>query len=201
MRSASTASCCAAAWALSQWDKGTDLESLFVYSHNTEILRDIQQRRRIVDDMVAEQLASIRRMKANAVARSAEQRNYEVAAARQQHRARMMALSSALQSMGQTPASSAYSTSPATTRRGSPSTTQGGCSSDFSCGIGYTCVKNTFQSIGYCAKAVNEYGVQTYDLPDPASVGPKMPVSTDCKGLGDCPIGFSCDLRSGACIK
>lgn len=38
-----------------------------------------------------------------------------------------------------------------------------GCSSDFSCGIGQTCVKRNFSSTGVCMKKVNEYGgVETH---------------------------------------
>lgn len=75
------------------------------------------------------------------------------------------------------------------------------CSSDFSCGVGYVCVKANFASRGRCAKAVDDVGVPTYQTPSLDSVGPKMPDPHDCDFDMDCPVGFRCEPKSGACIK
>lgn len=44
------------------------------------------------------------------------------------------------------------------------------CSSDFECSIGNRCVKNNYSGSGRCLRAVNEYGVQTFDTPRTSSV-------------------------------
>jgi len=74
------------------------------------------------------------------------------------------------------------------------------CTSDFSCGIGYTCVKNRYEWSGVCAKAVDSFGVPTFKTPDLDSVGPNTGDDPDCMRDG-CPIGFRCDARSGFCLK
>jgi hypothetical protein len=75
------------------------------------------------------------------------------------------------------------------------------CSNDFSCGIGYTCVKKNYSNTGYCAKSVDKFGVQQFELPRLDSVGPKLPSDNDCTFDTDCPLGFKCDRKSGACFK
>jgi hypothetical protein len=79
-------------------------------------------------------------------------------------------------------------------------TVPAGCSSDFSCGTGFKCVKRQYQSIGVCLQSVDDVGVPTYDLPDLDSVGPKVPSASDCDRSG-CAAGFSCDLQSGTCVR
>lgn len=74
------------------------------------------------------------------------------------------------------------------------------CSSDFSCGIGQTCVKAPYKTRGTCMKTVNQYGTQQYNMPSTRSVGPNMSGGS-CKFSTDCPIGFKCDRRLKACIK
>lgn len=76
------------------------------------------------------------------------------------------------------------------------------CSGDYDCGaVGAACIKDNFQSTGFCAKTVNEYGVQTFHLARPDSVLPKMPSPLDCRWDPDCPIGFQCASQSGACVR
>ncbi len=174
-------------WVSQQWTKGTDLESLFAYSHNTETLRGIREQEQIVEDMLERHVTSIRNMRASAVNASAQQRDGEVVAARAEHRAAMMAIANALQSSSQQ------------SRR--DESQNAGCSSDFECSMGQRCLKNNYAFAGVCVKSVNAYGNQTFNGPQGSSIGPKLPVSTDCKGFGDCPIGFSCDTPSGACIQ
>ena len=74
------------------------------------------------------------------------------------------------------------------------------CSSDFSCGIGYTCVKDSYKTRGTCMESVNKYGSRVYNMPSTSSVGPNMS-SGDCKFNTDCPIGFKCDRRAKVCVK
>src|SRR5207245_2558553 len=44
------------------------------------------------------------------------------------------------------------------------------CTSDYSCGYGAKCVKAEYRSEGYCAKAVDQYGIPTFSPPNPNSV-------------------------------
>lgn len=74
------------------------------------------------------------------------------------------------------------------------------CSSDYSCGVGYACVKEPYKTRGVCMKTVNEYGIQTFDLPRKRSIGPKMS-GEGCTFVTDCPIGFKCDRDLEVCVK
>jgi hypothetical protein len=213
-------------WAIREWinSKGAaDIESLFAYSHNTAVLGEIQRGKADAQASFDHALAGIEEMRSAEILGSAQHRDTEISVAHERYRQRMAAIATALQQASQTmarPVPSGSSTLPSgsnmtptvavpsysrttatTTGTGSFIAPPNGCMSDFSCGIGYTCVKNNYSSTGFCAKAVTSYGNQTFDLPRLDSVGPKMPVSTDCKMLSDCPIGFRCDLRSGACLK
>ena len=75
------------------------------------------------------------------------------------------------------------------------------CSSDYSCGIGYTCVKDLYKSRGTCMKTVNEYGVQQFNMPSSNSLRIRGYNDAECTFNTDCPIGFKCDRRSKVCIK
>jgi hypothetical protein len=75
------------------------------------------------------------------------------------------------------------------------------CNSDFECTYGEKCVKPNYSGTGSCMKAVNNYGLPQYDLPRLNSVGPKTPSRSDCSYDTQCPIGFKCDSKSGACVK
>jgi len=79
------------------------------------------------------------------------------------------------------------------------STHDNSCSSDYSCGIGYSCVKKPFSSTGICLKAVDSYGTPTYKMPDSNSINIKTEGS--CMFNTDCPIGFRCDNTLKACVK
>ena len=74
------------------------------------------------------------------------------------------------------------------------------CTSDFSCGFGSLCVKRRYSSSGFCAKAVDSTGVQTFDGPDLDSIGPNVGDKSDCEVDG-CPAGFRCDRGSGVCLR
>jgi hypothetical protein len=77
------------------------------------------------------------------------------------------------------------------------------CSSDYDCQYGAKCVKAQFESEGYCAEAVNKYGVPTFSPPDPKSVYPGGP--GQCAFDTDCPVLFYCKIEPGqirgACLK
>lgn len=76
-----------------------------------------------------------------------------------------------------------------------------GCTSDYSCGIGFICVKAPLNDSGVCMKSVNEYGLQQYNMPSLKSVGPNHDLNGQCSFDTDCPIGFKCDRNYKACIK
>lgn len=74
-----------------------------------------------------------------------------------------------------------------------------GCSSDFSCGIGSSCVKARFSSNGVCMRTVDANGSRIYNSPSLESVGVRA--SEGCRFNSDCAIGFNCDNRLKVCIK
>jgi hypothetical protein len=79
------------------------------------------------------------------------------------------------------------------------------CTSDYSCGVGYTCLKEMYSSKGVCAKAVDSYGTPTYRMPSNDSIGVKTDDSDMCSFSTDCPIGFKCQKSPGKikgyCVK
>ena len=177
-----------------------DLEALLAYSHNVAILAQMNEMRAQIQALYNDSMSRIEQLQTSEVEQSAAQRDQEVEMAREQHRRRMMAVAAGLQAMGQS-MSQPQGYRPATSTVITPYAA--GCSSDFDCsgGVGYVCVKQNFATTGYCATAVNSYGTQTFQAPRLNSVMPKMPVSTDCKGLMDCPPGFSCQVTSGTCVR
>jgi hypothetical protein len=75
------------------------------------------------------------------------------------------------------------------------------CTSDFGCGAGFACVKPNYSGQGTCLKSVDDVGVPTFDGPSLDSVGPKLPDPHDCDFDTDCPAGFRCEPKSGACVR
>jgi hypothetical protein len=71
-----------------------------------------------------------------------------------------------------------------------------GCSSDFDCGLGQSCVKPQYSRRGSCMKSVNSSGIQQFN-PHQNNVGPNT--SKQCTFNTDCPIGFRCS--GGNCVK
>lgn len=175
------------------------LEPLFVYSHNTRLrayaetqLAGLKTSRRAAKRALTEQ----RRL---ATQLAAVERDEEIAANKRRFAAAMSAFAQGMASAQQGAAQRTTSTQPS---YGTTTTaTSSGCSSDHGCGYGYRCVKANYASTGYCAHSVNAYGVPTYQLPDMDSVFVKMPKGSDCKLVTDCPPGFACDTRSGACVR
>lgn len=75
------------------------------------------------------------------------------------------------------------------------------CTSDFGCGMGFKCVKEPLSSSGTCMRAVSEYGMRQYNMPDAGSVGPNLNIQGQCDYGRRCPIGFRCDRRLKVCVK
>lgn len=78
----------------------------------------------------------------------------------------------------------------------SSSSSDSGCTSDYSCGVGYKCVKPQYNSEGICMKSVDSNDIQQFNSPQ-NNVGPNM--NKQCTFNTDCAIGFSC--VSGNCVK
>jgi hypothetical protein len=74
------------------------------------------------------------------------------------------------------------------------------CVNDYGCPYGSTCVHDGTSS--YCAKKVNEYGVQTFSGPDPSSGRIK---TSGCMFDTQCPPSYRCAKALGAvygtCVK
>ena len=174
-----------------------DVESLFVYSHNLRLRAFVESRRA---ELAAARDTAIQRLqllRSDAVASSIDIRNVEVAERRREFG---MALKAAADGMAA--ASRPVQTQPIyTPSNPAGSTSVPGCSSDFDCGVGGTCVKPYYSGSGTCARAVNAYGNSSFALPRTDSIFVNVPDSADCKVLTDCPIGFRCDLNSGACLR
>ena len=73
------------------------------------------------------------------------------------------------------------------------------CSSDYTCGVGFSCVKKPFSTTGVCMQAVNSRGVPVYKRPDSSST--RIKTRGDCDSLTDCPAGFTCHPTLKACVK
>jgi hypothetical protein len=69
-----------------------------------------------------------------------------------------------------------------------------GCTSDYACGIGFTCSKRMGSMFGECMRAVNRSGTPTFARDPSGHIGPG---ENQC--ASGCPPGFRCDL--GRCIK
>lgn len=80
-----------------------------------------------------------------------------------------------------------------------PSSHSDGCTSDYSCGVGYTCVKARYSSNGICMTSVDRDGVKTLNVPNSNSIGVRT--SEGCHSIADCPAGFECDYTLKACVK
>jgi hypothetical protein len=175
--------------------RDADLEALLAYSHNASVLRRITAMKDEIRANTQRRLARIERWRAADIRGSELARDLAIDQAEAENARALAAIGAGLQAASQ----AARPVPPTTTY--APTTTQtSACTSDYGCGIGRVCVKANYASTGFCAQAVNNFGNPTFDLPRLDSVGPKLPVSTDCKLPLDCPIGFTCDVRSGACL-
>jgi hypothetical protein len=171
-----------------------DLESAFVYSHNLRVRAYIVDRRERALTAKGEALRELEAARADAIAVARHERDLEVDANRRVFAA---TLAAAARSMGQ----NARTTAPTPVAPAATTFASKGCTSDFSCGIGHRCVKNNYSGQGFCAKAVDQFGTPTFDLPSTESVLAKVPGDADCHFDTECPIGFRCDLQSGACLR
>jgi len=173
-----------------------NLEGLFVYSHNMRIEAYVISRLAQIKLEKRKARRKLRRWKREAIKTAKQRHEVEVSAARRKFAAVVAAGVEGYNNAGRRTGTRNYS-GPGV----SVSSPKKACSSDFVCGIGYKCVKSNYSGAGFCAKAVNSYGNQTFDLPDLDSVFVKTPNVGDCKFNLDCPVGFSCDRDSGACLK
>lgn len=78
-----------------------------------------------------------------------------------------------------------------------------GCTNDFNCAYGSSCVKDQFKLRGFCARNVNAYGTPTFTPPNPSSVYPGG--EGDCRWDTECAAGFRCikgtGQISGHCLR
>ena len=74
-----------------------------------------------------------------------------------------------------------------------------GCTSDFQCGVGNSCVKQRYSNDGVCMKSVDSNGTRVYNMPNSNSIGVRT--SEGCQFNTDCPVGFSCDATYKACVR
>jgi hypothetical protein len=70
------------------------------------------------------------------------------------------------------------------------------CYSDYGCEYGSKCVKAPYRADGYCARAVDAYGIPTFAGPDSQSVMPGG--EGQCTFDVDCPIAFRCAIEPGS---
>jgi len=177
-------------------DPSADIESLLTYSHNAvlgaraaEVVRAALDPQKRALDAVEERRSRARAAVQN-IARAEE-------TARRRRVARAFGAALTAYSRGMAVAPDALPAG----RNLAVGTQGNACSSDFSCGIGFICVKNHFASSGFCAVAVDEYGLRQFPEPRTDTFGPAFPSSSGCHFSTDCPIGFHCDVKSGTCLK
>lgn len=182
-----------------------DVEAFAANSHNQRLKNELKSQIAEIEKHKAEFRATMNGYRDQRVELSAQQRNQEIEAADRRRRAiwaaALQGLADGMQNASRASSShtnsSAYAGGNAATEA-----TKTGCTSDFSCGVGQTCVKQFYNSTGVCMRAANEYGGPSFDLPDLDSVGPNMPSANSCTSVGaTCPAGFRCDYGSGRCIR
>lgn len=150
-------------------------------------------------DVAREEDLAISRVQLDAIE---QQKEAELEAARAEQ-ARRERISRALQSIGQ-PYQPSQSSTP--TQPYQPAVPQAvapnGCSSDYECGVGFVCAKDSLSFRGLCARAVDQNGIPQPRLPNPGSIGPG---TGNCQFDTDCTIGFRCIKSSGGlygnCMK
>lgn len=76
-----------------------------------------------------------------------------------------------------------------------------GCTSDYECGLGLSCIKGPMQSTGQCMQKVNEYGTPLPTISNPSSTLPNTNINGQCTLNSECPIGFRCDMTLKTCVK
>ena len=164
-------------------------------SHNDTINGEIKKALAEVRKHKADYRRMVEDNRNDRVHLSAQERDNEIESADRKRRAVWAA---ALQGFAQGMQSAGSAT---TSGASSHAYSGGGCTSDYSCGVGRKCLKQYYNSTGTCVQAVNEYGNPSYTPPDPASVGPNMPSKASCSIGTSCPVGFRCDFGSGVCVR
>ncbi|MEJ6520341.1 hypothetical protein PQI64_11350 [Shewanella bicestrii] len=87
------------------------------------------------------------------------------------------------------------------TSSSTPLTASSGCTSDYQCGLGLSCIKGPMQSTGQCMQKVNEYGTPLPTISNPSSTLPNYNINGQCTLNSECPIGFRCDMTLKTCVK
>ncbi|MGR6502806.1 hypothetical protein [Shewanella sp. Koi 1] len=82
-----------------------------------------------------------------------------------------------------------------------PLTASSGCTSDYECGLGLSCIKGPLQSTGQCMQKANEYGTPLPTISNPSSTLPNTNINGQCTLNSECPIGFRCDMTLKTCVK
>lgn len=181
-----------------------DVECLLAASHNAHVVADIAEQQARRDAEEREFFAAFERAQAREVEAldEARARGARPDDPREESGGRkaIRALGLILQGLGQGLAGVHSTASPSAPADSNLSATDS-CTSDYACGVGFVCVKSNYSVGGYCAKSVDAYGVPQLVQPRAGSVGVKTPVGTDCRSVGECPIGFRCELSSGACVR
>ncbi|MCG9965058.1 hypothetical protein [Shewanella cutis] len=80
-------------------------------------------------------------------------------------------------------------------------TASNGCTSDYQCGLGLSCIKAPMQNTGQCMQKVNEYGTPLPTISNPSSALPNTNINGQCTLNSECPIGFRCDMGLKVCVK
>lgn len=86
-------------------------------------------------------------------------------------------------------------------KRYQPLTASSGCTSDYECGVGLSCIKGPMQSTGQCMQKVNEFGTPLPTISNPNSTLPNTNINGQCTLNSECPIGFRCDMTLKTCVK
>jgi hypothetical protein len=175
---------------------GLDLEALACRSHNERLSAEIDSAVAEIDRHKAEFRDAINEYRRERIVQSGRQRDREIEVADEERRAIWAA---AIQGFANGVQSGTQAS--ATTSSGLGPDPRTACTSDYSCEFGQTCVKDLGRTTGTCLRAVNEYGNQSFEGPDPRSIGPRLIDENACTVSKPCPIGFRCDPGSGRCIK
>lgn len=173
------------------WDgeRHVDLEALLAHSHNGQLLAYIDESAADLVTFCKQLQDRWEELREAELAHSAEQQSAEE---EEQRRRTALAIAAGLQAFGE-------GLQGHTQGQAAPSVS--GCTSDFACGPGQMCVKQNYSTRGVCMRKVGPHGAPDYSPANPSSVGVKLPRSTDCKVPADCPVGFSCQRSSGACVR
>jgi hypothetical protein len=180
-----------AVFALVDQDPQLNLEALLAHSHNSRLLGYMEESEADLKQFCQDLHARWEELRQAELAQSAEQQTFEEA---EERRRVALAVAAGLQAFGQgLQQAGSYNS------QGTPA--QRGCTNDYQCGPGRTCLKDNYATSGVCLQKVKPSGVPDYRPTPGGNVGVKVPQSTDCMSGLDCPVGFQCHQSSGACVR